>query len=45
MSDPLLGIVRVVTSDDPAFVGAHGAAIRARYQIATTSACIPDAMR
>jgi Asp/Glu/hydantoin racemase len=42
MSDPLLGIVRVVTSDDPAFVGAHGAAIQARYQIATTSACIPD---
>jgi Asp/Glu/hydantoin racemase len=39
---PLLGIVRVVTSTDQEFVGAHGAAIEARYGIATRSACIPD---
>ncbi|MFC5824121.1 aspartate/glutamate racemase family protein [Nonomuraea insulae] len=37
----VLGVVRVITSDDPAFVGAHGRWIEQRYGLRTRSACIP----
>ncbi|GAB2826636.1 aspartate/glutamate racemase family protein [Streptomyces daliensis] len=37
-----VGVIRVLTSDDPAFVDAHGRALEERYGFATVSRCIPD---
>lgn len=37
-----IGIVRVVTSEDPEFVHAHGRALERAYGVPTVSLCIPD---
>lgn len=42
MTRPVVGVVRVVTSDDPEFVATHGRWIEQRYGLATVSRCIPD---
>jgi allantoin racemase len=39
---PFVGVVRVITSDDPSFVGTHGRWIEQRYGLPTVSRCIPD---
>jgi len=36
------GIVRVLTTDDPALLGAHGRLIEARFGVTTRTLCIPD---
>lgn len=42
MTGPFVGVVRVITSDDPEFVGTHGRWIEERYGLPTVSRCIPD---
>jgi Asp/Glu/hydantoin racemase len=37
----VIGVVRVITSDDPEFTGAHGRWIEQRYGVPTLSRCIP----
>ncbi|RCV48013.1 aspartate/glutamate racemase family protein, partial [Marinitenerispora sediminis] len=37
-----IGIIRVVTTDDAAYLDAHGRIIRAAYGVDTASRCIPD---
>ncbi|MEU4891670.1 aspartate/glutamate racemase family protein [Streptomyces sp. NPDC044780] len=37
-----IGVIRVLTSDDPAAVAAHGRVIEERYGLPTVSRCIPD---
>lgn len=42
MSVPTVGIIRVLTSEDPAVVEDHGRLLRERYGLHTVSRCIPD---
>ncbi|WP_413807051.1 aspartate/glutamate racemase family protein [Streptomyces sp. OE57] len=37
-----IGVIRVLTSEDPAAVATHGTAIEGRYGLPTVSRCIPD---
>ncbi|MFE7973954.1 aspartate/glutamate racemase family protein [Streptomyces shenzhenensis] len=42
MSVPTVGIIRVLTSEDPAVVEDHGRLLHERYGLHTVSRCIPD---
>lgn len=42
---PFVGVIRVLTLDDPEMVATHGRQIERRYGLVTRSACIPEQRR